>query len=179
MKHLKNDPSFRPIESPSLVVCPDNTLLGIQNKVIFRSDHVSIGNLSELGLPSNSLHMQSTDMTKGLYYFPEDFPPEDLQGLSLMNRLNPIIPLSTDDILQLFDRFPNLKILHLDGFEINQPILDMLITKNIKMLALIRVNGVDLKSIVCSEIDTIIIEEKTFEANKDLEIESCRKIIRD
>lgn len=83
-----------------------------------------------------------------------------------MNRLNPTIPLGVDDILRLFDQFPNLKILHLDGFEINQAILDIFISKEIMMLALIRVDGVDLKSIVCSDIDTIIIEEKTFEANK-------------
>ena len=118
-------------------------------------------------------------MTKGYYYFPEDFSSEDLQGLSLMNRQSPIIPLSIDDVIQIFDQFPSLKILHLDGFEINQRILDVLISKNMMMLALIRVDGINLESIVCSEIDTIIIEEKTLEANKNLEIESCREIIRD
>lgn len=171
--------SFRRLESPSLVVLPDNTMFGIENKVIFRSDLINIGNLSALGLSPNSLHMQNSDMTKGLYYFPEDFLSEDLQGLSLMNRLNPIIALSTDDVLRLFDQFPNLKILHLDGFEINGQILDILISKNMMMLALIRVHGIDLKSIVCSDIQMVIIEEKTFEANKNLEIESCREIIRD
>lgn len=172
-------PSFRQLESPSLVVLPDNTMFGIENRLIYKSDHITIGNLSALGLSPNSLHMQNTDMTKGYYYFPEDFSSEDLQGLSLMNRQSPIIPLSIDDVIQIFDQFPSLKILHLDGFEINQRILDVLISKNMMMLALIRVDGINLESIVCSEIDTIIIEEKTLEANKNLEIESCREIIRD
>ncbi|MDO9554470.1 hypothetical protein [Rhodonellum sp.] len=173
-------PSFRQLESPSLVVLPDNTLFGVENKSIFKSELYSLGKISIEDFPPNSLYiMQNVDPAKELIYIPLDFPVEDLVGLSLMNRRNPIIPLGTDDILRIFDQFPNIKILHLDGFEINQAILDLLISKNMKMLALIRVDGIDLRSIVCSEIDTIIIEEKTFEANKNLEIESCRKIIRD
>lgn len=173
-------PSFTQVKSPSLVVLPDNTLFGIENKSIFKSELSSLGKISIEGYPPNSLYiMNNVVPSRELVDIPVDFQPSDLVGISLMNRLNPIIPLNADDVLRLFDQFTNLKILHLDGFEINQPILDVLISKNMIMLALIRVDGIDLKSIVCSEINTIIIEEKTLEANKNLEIESCREIIRD
>lgn len=74
MKHLKNDPSFRPIESPSLVVCPDNTLLGIQNKSIFKSELSSLGKISLEGFPPNSLYiMNNVVPSRELEIFPQIF----------------------------------------------------------------------------------------------------------
>lgn len=173
-------PSLRRGIKPSLAILPNNIMFGIANKSVFKAENYTIGDLIPLGFPPNSFHVrQEFDPLKELIYFPLDFPPLELKGLSLINRRNPIKTLKTADILGIFNQFDNLKILYLDGFEVDQQILNILISRQIKLLALIRVNGIELKSIACSEIDTIVIEESTWEKQGCFEIEICREIIKD
>ncbi|KEO73939.1 hypothetical protein [Anditalea andensis] len=166
--------------SPTLVVLPNNTLVGIESKTFFTAENYTIGNLFHPSIPPNSLHIrQNVDLSKDLIHFPVDFPPENLLGLSLINRRDPMISLSTADVSGIFDRFPNLIVFQLDGFEINHSIVELLISKNLKTLALIRVDGIELQPLVCSNIIMILIEEENYVHDDNFDIESYRKLIRD
>lgn len=160
-------------------ILSDDTNFGLINNSIFKSDEFYIGDLQPLGLPENSLYFsQKTNIDKDLIDLPEEFSKDDIIGISLINTKTQKIPLNDSDIEEKFGQYPNLKIIHIEGYILDQSAIESLSKMNLEALAYIKTEEFNISILACSNIKNIFIEETIFELSDKSEIEKCRDIFK-